>query len=318
VLGDESVAALNGSAVGGPDLPAISIVMPSYNQARFLPFALDSVLDQGYPGLECVVIDGGSDDGSADIIAARGDRVAFWSSEKDRGQYHAINKGFARTSGEVMGWLNSDDLYLPKALWVVGEIFAAFPEVQWLTTQYQITWDENGAARECQRIRGYGRQAVLRGVYLTGGSWYSVGVIQQESTFWRRSLWERAGARVDDTMRYAADFDLWLRFARFADPCAVAVPLGGFRRHGAQKTAASGVAEYFREARRALLAHGGRPSSFAMTSRRRVLDRLSGGGRAPRPVSPLSRVLLGGAAAYTARTVIWQDGRWRLRAERLV
>src|SRR3954464_13703841 len=94
-------------------LPRISIVTPSFNQARFLPETIRSVLGQNYPDLEYVVIDGGSTDGSAEVIRRHEDRLAQWVSEKDAGQYDAINKGFARTSGEIMGWLNSDDLYTP-------------------------------------------------------------------------------------------------------------------------------------------------------------------------------------------------------------
>src|SRR5215212_7784658 len=119
-------------ADGAP--PRISIVTPSFNQGRFLRETMQSVLGQGYPNLEYVVIDGGSTDESVDIIRGHEQQLAAWVSEKDAGQYDAINKGFARTSGEVMAWLNSDDKYTPWALPVVGEIFAQLPEVKWLTT----------------------------------------------------------------------------------------------------------------------------------------------------------------------------------------
>lgn len=91
--------------------PKISIVTPSFNQSEFLELTIRSVLDQGYPNLEYIVIDGGSTDGSVDIIKKYADKISYWVSEKDGGQYDAINKGFARSSGEIMGWINSSDLY---------------------------------------------------------------------------------------------------------------------------------------------------------------------------------------------------------------
>src|SRR3989442_6408876 len=123
----------NATPASGAPLPLISIVTPSFNKGRFRRETMQSVLSQDYPALEYVVVDGGSTDGSADLIREQAGRLAWWASEKDAGQYDAINKGFARTSGEVMAWLNSDDKYTPWALAVVGEIFAQLPEVQWLT-----------------------------------------------------------------------------------------------------------------------------------------------------------------------------------------
>ena len=110
--------------------PRISVVTPSFNQSAFLEETLRSVLDQGYPNLEYIVIDGGSTDASADIIRKHAGRITCWVSEKDQGQYDAINKGFARSTGEIMAWLNSDDKYLPWTFSVVGEIFASRPEVE--------------------------------------------------------------------------------------------------------------------------------------------------------------------------------------------
>lgn len=116
--------------------PSISIVTPSYNRRRYLGDTIRSVLATGYPALEYAVVDGQSSDGSAELIAGHASRLAWWVSEPDGGQYDAINKGFARTSGEIMGWLNSDDLYLPWTLTVVGEVFAGLPQVEWITTAF--------------------------------------------------------------------------------------------------------------------------------------------------------------------------------------
>ena len=116
----------------------ISIVTPSYNQGQFLEETLQSVVRQDVASLQYIVMDGGSSDGSPGILRRYENRLAFWASEKDGGQYDAINKGFALSNGGVMGWLNSDDKYTPWGLSIVAEIFEAFPEIEWLTTMYPL------------------------------------------------------------------------------------------------------------------------------------------------------------------------------------
>jgi glycosyltransferase involved in cell wall biosynthesis len=238
----------------------ISMVTPSLNQARFLRAALDSVLNQGYANLEYVVCDGASTDGSAEIVGHYADQLAWWTSEPDAGQFDAINKGFARSNGEIMGWLNSDDMHLPWTLSVVAEIFDAIPEIEWLTTLFPLGFDAEGRAVRCAERGPYSPGEFFRGDNLPGLEWAATGWIQQESTFWRRSLWERAGGAVNANLAYAADFDLWARFFTTAELHAVAIPLAGFRHHADQKTA--GTADgYKREARDVLARYGGRPRS---------------------------------------------------------
>ena len=210
-----------------PEKPLrVSIVTPSFNRIRFLKAAMDSVLDQKYPALEYAVVDGGSTDGSADLIGSYGDRLAWWVSERDGGQYDAINKGFAHTSGEIMAWLNSDDLYLPWAFALVADIFAALPEVEWLATAFPVIWNEAGQAVYTTYRPGYSSLGFRRGEYLPTLGRYTSGYIQQETTFWRRSLWDRCGGALDTAYHVAADYDLWMRFSEQAQLYAVSVPLG--------------------------------------------------------------------------------------------
>jgi glycosyltransferase involved in cell wall biosynthesis len=241
-------------------LPRLSIVTPSYNQSQFLEETIRSVLDQDYPWCEYLVLDGGSTDGSAGIIQMYANKLAYWASEPDGGQYAAINAGFARATGDIFAWINADDKYTSSAFQVVGEIFATHPEIEWLTSLYPLVWDEAGRAVACYRREGYSRDGFMAGENLPGQGWYAYHWIQQESTFWRRSLWERAGG-LDLAYPLAADFELWARFFQHAKLCGVETVLGGYRLHDAQKTAQF-MEEYGQEAKRALVTHGGRPSGW--------------------------------------------------------
>jgi glycosyltransferase involved in cell wall biosynthesis len=185
-------------------LPRISIVTPSYNQGRFLESTICSILDQGYPNLEYIIVDGGSTDNSIEIIKKYEHHLAWWVSESDNGQYNAINKGFAHCTGTIMAWLNSDDFYLPGSLHAVGEIFERYTDVRWLQGRPMFA-NESGSVFHVGDVRRWTRLDFLCHDFLA---------IQQESTFWRRDLWEEAGGRLDEGLRVAADFELWLRFFR--------------------------------------------------------------------------------------------------------
>ncbi len=254
---------------------SVALVTPSFNQKGYLEAALSSVLMQNCPALSYAVVDGASTDGSADVVQSFAGRLAWSVSEKDAGQYDAINKGFRQVTGEVMGWLNSDDLHCPWALAVVTEIFSQFPEVEWLTTRFPLRWDSAGRATNCSDVRGYARGAFARGEYCGGTEGFFAAPIQQESTFWRKSLWERTGAKVSTEYGGAGDFELWCRFAKEAELYAVNVPLAGFRLHGEQQTVTA-RAEYFRQARRALDDHfpGAGSPGWSRRLRPIVRDRL--------------------------------------------
>jgi len=203
-----------------------------------------------------------------DIIRKYAHRLAYWVSEPDDGQYDALNKGFRRASGEIMAWLNSDDKYAPWALSVVSDVFSSLPQVEWLTSLYPLFWDEAGRAVYCFQLGGFSSRSFFRGANLPGAGWYSRGFVQQESTFWRRSLWERAGGHLDGSLRLAGDFELWARFWRHAELYGLSCPLAGYRRHPDQKMAHHRI-DYLKEAEQVLRQHGGRPYGKFETHLRR-------------------------------------------------
>ncbi|MGV3774787.1 MAG: glycosyltransferase family 2 protein [Verrucomicrobiales bacterium] len=233
---------------------------PSWNQARFIEETIDSILSQSYPNLEYIIIDGGSTDGSVDIIKKYSHRLAYWQSQKDGGQYHAIQEGFKRSSGEIMAWVNSDDKLLPWSLQTVGEVFASQSSVEWLTSLFPFGWEESGKAATCRATEGYSADQFWLGHFLPGREKEGYFAIQQESTFWRRSLWDRTGG-LDLSVKLAGDFDLWARFFKAgATLHGVGVPLGGFR-HQQEQRSLQQYAEYVREAEASLERHGRRTLS---------------------------------------------------------
>ena len=213
--------------LAGENLPTLSVVVPSFNQGRFLSQTLESILDQAYPRLELIVVDGGSSDDSPAIIRSYEKHIRWWVSEPDNGQAHAINKGFAKSSGEVMAWINSDDLVAPGAFFRVMRHFYQVPSIS-VVYGNRVVIDEGG--REIGRWTLPGHSArVLR--------W--ADFVPQETLYWRRSAWDATGARLDESFRFAMDWDFLLRLAKSRQHF-VHLPyfLGLFRVHHNQKTSA--------------------------------------------------------------------------------
>jgi len=241
----------------------LSLVTPTYNSEGFLAQTLESVRAQNLQGLEHVVMDGGSTDSTHAILERYRAQLSEIVIEPDLGQYDAINKGFARTSGDVMGWLNSDDVYLPSALSLVVSIFERFPQIDWLTTSKPVTIAASGEIIVVSDVLGFSREGFLNGENLPGADWPCTVFIQQESTFWRRSLWEKAGGGIDLDYWLAGDFHLWSQFFEHAELYALEVPVACFRRHTTQRSAVD-FEGYVAEAKTVLNRMGGKPGKSTL------------------------------------------------------
>lgn len=241
--------------------PKISVVTPSFNHAEFLDRTMQSVLTQDYPRLEYFVADGGSNDGSVEIIRKSESRLAGWVSEKDRGPAHAVNKGFAGTSGEIMAWLNSDDVWLPGVLRFVAAWFAAHPDVD-VVYGHRINIDERDHELGHWTLPRHDGEMLLWGDY-----------IPQETLFWRRSLWEKTGSALNESFSFAFDWELLLRFQR-AGARMVRLPwfMGCFRVHAAQKSSAEISTTGLQEMERLRERELGDNASQEMAQARRVIS----------------------------------------------
>lgn len=205
-------------------LPSISVVTPSYNQAPFLQACIDSVCSQGYPALDYSVVDGGSMDGSVDIIRANSARLDYWVSESDKGQAHAINKGLSRFTGDVWGFLNSDDELEPGCLARVGRLFADNRDLDAVFGDCTFI-DKYGRIRGKGAARPFDRAALLEGCY-----------IFQPSMFLRRRVLDEFGL-FDESLHFVFDYEYWLRVSSRATLHYFPEVLSRYRIHGATKSA---------------------------------------------------------------------------------
>ena len=218
--------------------PKISIVTPNFNGGEFLEQTIISVLNQQYPNLEFIIIDGGSTDNSVEIIKKHANELAYWISEPDDGLYHAIQKGFDKSTGEIMAWINSDDMYMQKSFFSVAQIFSEFNNINWLLGM-PSAYDEQGRV---VRIDSYKRWSKFD-YYTKNYQW-----IQQESVFWRRPLWEKANSSLNTNYKLAADLELWMRFFRHEKLYVTTALLSGFRVRSKNQLSLDFLDDYILEA----------------------------------------------------------------------
>lgn len=184
--------------------PLVTVITPSFNQGRFLEQTIRSVITQDYPKIEYIVMDGGSDDNSLDIIRRYEDRLTYWESVPDEGQAHAINKGLKRAKGEILGWLNADDILLPESLSRVVEVFKEKPNIDVVYGRLERI-DESGLKIPTPILP---KDKVIFSKQLVIGEC----VVNQPGSFWRRRIMEKAGT-LDESLRYALDYEYWIRLA---------------------------------------------------------------------------------------------------------
>jgi glycosyltransferase involved in cell wall biosynthesis len=226
--------------MNGKPWPKISIITASYNQGHFIEETIRSVLLQGYPNLEYIVIDGGSTDNTLKILKRYQSEISVCISEPDNGQSHALNKGFHLATGEILAWLNSDDLYFPNTLRDVALAFDSQPV--------------DIVIGGCQTIRNFSRLPIMTSHHCTlpmnkmtllsfekmldfQGSWLKGDFFFQPEVFWTKQIWDKVGSRVDEKLHFAMDYELWLRLTK-AKARILHIPenLAIFRIHDRQKT----------------------------------------------------------------------------------
>lgn len=212
-------------------LPRISIITPSLNQGRFIRRTIESVLSQNYPNLEYLVMDGGSSDNTLDVLNSYSGRVK-WVSENDQGQTHAINKGLRMATGDIVAYLNADDLLLPGSLLKVARVFMDNPEALWATGKCRIINDDD------REIRGWLTMYKNFWLHIRSHSVFLVmDYISQPATFWRADALTRLGF-LDESLHYVMDYDYLLRLYAESPPVFIPEYLAAFRLHVESKTTA--------------------------------------------------------------------------------
>lgn len=207
--------------------PLVTIVTPSYNQGRFLEDTILSVLNQNYPNIEYFICDGGSTDESVEIIQKYSDKISWWVSEKDRGQADAINKGWKRSSGKYIGWINSDDLLLPDAISTAVEYLESHPNIGFVFGDIEII-DEFGRVLQKRQFEEFDLIKLVR----------TAGWISQQGNLFRKTIYETIG-ELDINLHFQLDLDYWIRVGLVSKVGYIPRVLGRFRRYDQSKTGSS-------------------------------------------------------------------------------
>ena len=247
------------------DWPRITVVTPSFNQAAFLERTILSVLGQDYPNLEYFVVDGGSTDGSVDIIRKYSDKLAWWVSEPDRGQTDAINKGLRRATGEWVAWQNSDDIFYPGSFHEMAAAAIKWPQAGLIIGDMMLIDEHDRPLRDIRYVTPSYNALRAEGM-----------VLANQAAFWRRHFHQEIGFLAED-MHYSFDYEWFLRLTRHAKCFHVASVWGGLRLHGETKT--STQARMFQEENRRILAGRKMPNWLKPLYRLRRLALMLGQGQ---------------------------------------
>jgi glycosyltransferase involved in cell wall biosynthesis len=222
------------------EYPRITVVTPSFNQAAYLERTIRSVLDQNYPDLEYIIVDGGSTDGSVDIIRRYADRLAWWVSEPDSGQTEAINKGLRRATGEWVAWQNSDDTYYPGTFHDLAAVAAKNPQAGLIIGDMMLIDEHDHPLRDICYVKPSYKALLAEGM-----------VLSNQSAFWRRRVHEEIGLMAED-LHCSFDYEWFLRLTAHVEAIHVYRILGALRLHG--ETKASLLTQRFQDENRQILA----------------------------------------------------------------
>lgn len=227
----------------------ISVIVPCYNCENTIGLTIDSIVNQNYDNLELIVVDGDSNDKTMDIVQSRMNRISKVISEKDKGQYDAINKGISLATGDIVTWLNADDRYFNFTFEIINKIFNLFPDLKWISGKSAFL-DENGKlSLISSKNSTKSTLGISKGYYRSG----LLGYLQQESMFFKKSLWNEVNG-LDLNYNLAADFDLWIKFSKISDLVNVNLPFSGFRIHESSRSKLM-LHEYEREVSEILVNH---------------------------------------------------------------
>lgn len=204
----------------------ISIIIPCKNSVDYIGQTIDSIINQNYENLELIIVDGNSNDGTINEINKRNKYITKIISEEDSGQYHAIKRGIDLSSGDVITWINSDDKYFSFTLDLVNNIFNKNPDINWISGQYSFLDKDGTFSKINSKVCSKSRSDISKGYFRSG----LLGFLQQESMFFKKSLWDKAGG-LDLEYSLAADYDLWIKFSKYSDLISVKAPFAGFRIH---------------------------------------------------------------------------------------